>query len=71
MSDLQTLAKVARCVSDDDWGTPRQIRAENAFFDFVKEQLDDEVWERLEGYCLKATTDEMIDEALRLVGGAS
>jgi hypothetical protein len=61
------LADQARCINDDDWGSPRQIAAENIFFDRIRELISAEEFEQLETYCLKATTDEMIDEALKLV----
>lgn len=67
-SDFAALAKKAYCINDDDWGTERQIEAENAFFAAVKAKLPAPVFEKLEGYCLKATSDEMIEEAMRLLG---
>lgn len=66
--ELFQLAQAARPITDDDWGSDRQIEAENAFFDYVKTQLPVPLWDELEAYCLKATTDEMVDEALRLLG---
>jgi len=64
---IEALATAARPVNDNDWGSDRQIAAENKFFRAVKATLTPAEFYELEGYCLKATTDEMIDEALRLV----
>jgi hypothetical protein len=64
---IEALAKVARPRTDDDWGSARQVDAENKFFRVVKQLLEADEFEALEDYCLKATTDEMIDKALRLV----
>lgn len=61
--DFQKLAQDARPTSDADWGSSRQIDAENRFFRAVQafgiriDSLD----------CAKATTDEMIDEAMKRV----
>ena len=67
MTRIFNLANQARPTNDDDWGSARQIAAENLFFDRVRELLTEPEFELLETYCLKATTNEMIDEALRLV----
>jgi hypothetical protein len=61
---LLRLAAAARPVNDGDWGSERQIAAQNAFFDAVGPLGDG-----FDAFCLKATVDEMIDEALRVVGG--
>jgi hypothetical protein len=79
IATINTLARAARPINDDDWGTERQINAENAFFAYAKERMfagragktlapQKQKWADFEAYCLKATTDEMIDEALRLLG---
>ncbi len=67
MAALNTLADAARPVDDDDWGSERQIQAQNAFFVRVEELLPRDQMADLEAYCLKATTDEMVDEAMRVV----
>lgn len=67
MKTIEQLAAAARPVNDDDWGTDRQIKAENAFFERVRSLISRERYETLNDYCLKATTDEMIDEGLRVV----
>jgi hypothetical protein len=61
------LADEARPLNDDEWGSERQIAAENFFFgefDINFPKLNDE---RFQDFCLKATTEEMLDEALRLI----
>ena len=73
LSMINTLASAAYPINDDDWGSERQIAAENAFFAFVKDYVTRgpravegrKQWEDFEGWCLKATTEEMIEEALR------
>lgn len=64
---FEALAQAARPTNDDDWGSERQIAAENKFFRAVKATLRPADFYALEAYCDKATTDEMIDEAMRLV----
>jgi hypothetical protein len=67
MTHFEKMAAAARPIDDDDWGSDRQIEAENAFFGACPHDADGNVFsEDFENYCLKATTDEMIDEALRL-----
>jgi hypothetical protein len=67
MTDIHALADAARPTSDDDWGIEPQIDAQNAFFDHISTILTPAQFSDLDRYCLKATADEMIDEALRLV----
>jgi len=55
---------VAEGSTEDDWGEERQQDAENAFFDVVEALLPAPDWETLSEYCLKATTEEMVDAAL-------
>jgi hypothetical protein len=35
LAEIEALAGAARPIDDDDWGTERQINAENTFFDAV------------------------------------
>lgn len=65
---LDDLATAARPLDDEDWGSDTQIEAENDFFEAVSKVLDPAAMCGLEDYCHKATTNEMIDEALRLTG---
>jgi hypothetical protein len=64
---LNILAQTARPIDDADYGSYRQVRAENRFFYVIKSRLTAQAWHDFELYCLKATSDERIDEALRLV----
>lgn len=64
LSEMQTLAQAARPLNDEEDGSERQIDAENAFFARVEEILPPEVDAALSRYCLKATTDERLDEAM-------
>jgi len=70
MTHLEQLAAAARPTNDDDYGTERQINAENNFFAYLDEYLGDKLTEaeheEFTDYCTKATTDERITEGLRL-----
>lgn len=62
---LATLAQAARPIDDKDWGSERQIAAENAFCAYVETLMHPMVFDEWSVYALKATTDEMIDWALK------
>lgn len=64
---VEQLARAARPLNDDDYGSEEQVEHENDFFAVVRELLTEEQEEALETFSLKATTEERIDEALRLV----
>ncbi len=51
----------------DDWGSERQVAAQNLFFEEVEKLLPAGDFAALETFCLKADVDEMIDEALRVL----
>ena len=63
------LKYAAKPFTDDDWGTERQVEAENAFGCFLVDEIlpvkDAQKWEE---YALKATTEEMVDYGIELVG---
>jgi hypothetical protein len=62
---LTELAEAARPINDADWGSERHMAAETAFvkqFRRIVGQTPD-----FDRWCDTATTDEMIDEGLRLV----
>lgn len=61
----QLLANDAKPVNDDEWGSERQIAAQNAFHAAM--QRDGLITPAYEAYCLKATVEEMVDEGMRLV----
>jgi hypothetical protein len=61
---LNDLANAACPTSHSDWGSERQVEAQNEFFLAVEKILTDDEFEKLESYCLKASTEEMIDSAM-------
>ncbi len=67
---LEVLADDARPVDFDDWGSERQVKAQNDFFDtldlYLTGRLTEQERHAFDVYCLKATVDEMLDEGLRL-----
>lgn len=70
MEELERLAASARPMNDDDCGSDRQVNAENLFFDRVAGLLDGPegtAWDDLCNYCSKATPEERIDEAMRVL----
>lgn len=69
LDDLLKLADDAKPTSESDWGSERQVEAENRLFDAIRDAATPEVFERLEAYCLKATTEEMIDAGVRVFEG--
>jgi hypothetical protein len=50
---------------DDDYGSDRQVGAQNLFFNELQKVLPAKEFAELEEWCLKATTEEMLDEGLR------
>lgn len=67
LTALEGKARAALPTDEADWGSERQIAAENAFFSDVKVVLTAEDYADLEQWCIKATTEEMVLEALRRV----
>jgi hypothetical protein len=65
--DFAALAKAALPISDDEWGSERQIEAQNRFFEAVEARLPADKFAALEAYCHKANVHEMVEEALRLL----
>jgi aminoglycoside phosphotransferase len=70
MTYLEQLAAAGRPINDADYGSDRQITAENDFFDaldlHLTGKLTDAESDAFAGFCDKATTDERITEGLRL-----
>jgi hypothetical protein len=62
---LYTLAHAARPLDQYDWGSERQVTAQNAFFNYVQQRMHPLAFAELEDFALHATTDEMINEAIR------
>jgi hypothetical protein len=67
------LRQAALPLDDEEWGSPRQMEAQNAFFVVAKraiqaQPMGEAKWANFENdFCLKATTEEMVDEAIRLM----
>jgi len=61
--ELQRLANVA---VTEEWGSEKQVEAENAFGDLIAHYMTDGERQRWEAYCLKATTEEMISAAFSI-----
>lgn len=74
MAYIRQLAKAARPIvvkrHCDDWGSDRQIKAENEFFAALYSGLVGRIgvraWDSFEEFCSRATCEERIDEGLRL-----
>lgn len=67
LKQFEALALAARPTSELDYGSQRQEDAFNAFFAAAEDVIPGKQFAAFEEYCLKATTEEAIDEALRLV----
>jgi hypothetical protein len=70
LEEIENLALYAKRFDTEElYDSPEGIEAENALFDAVRPLLDNEIYERLEDYCLKATLTERIDAAVEVVVG--
>jgi len=72
LKELETLAETGRPLDDDDYGSERQVDAENLFWFKLHDVFGDGfgevgLGEDFDRWCLKATTEEMLDEALKLI----
>jgi len=70
MAELERLAQIARPIDDDDDGSERQVEAANAFWyalGFDKDE--DALGKQFSEWSLQATSDEALDEALRILRG--
>jgi hypothetical protein len=65
--EIEALAQAARPLNDDEWGSDRQLEAENAFVNATRELMHPIAWEEFIDATLKCTTDEMVDYALKLL----
>lgn len=61
---IRELGKEAWPLSEADWGSGRQIDAQNAFFIELSKVLTANAWNKLDHYCAKATSEEMIAAGL-------
>ena len=64
------LARLAKPQSGEDWGSERQVEAENDFWNQLKIQLGDEAYDNIWGEIesSKMDVEEMIDYALTFLG---
>lgn len=69
LSEIENLITQARPVSDEDWGSERQINLENKVWAHLDTILSEKQRDAFSNYCSKATTDEALDAALRVVRG--
>lgn len=65
-SYLQALADRARPLNDEDYAFDRQVEAENEFCDAVAAILSPVQMAHWQAWSLKATSNEIIEEGLRL-----
>jgi hypothetical protein len=63
---IQTFPEGYERDGKDDWGSERQIDAQNEFTDAVKAIVTPEAWDAYDSYCHKANVDEMVDEGIRI-----
>lgn len=68
-TDIETLIAQARPIDDSDYGSERQIEAENAVYLYVESVLSAKQFAAFEHYANKATVDERLDAALYVVNG--
>lgn len=61
IEDLRDMAQTARPTEDSEWGSDRQINAENIFCAALERYITPDGWSKFEDYALKATTEEMLD----------
>ncbi|WP_114946489.1 hypothetical protein [Microvirga calopogonii] len=67
---LLMLAEDAKCKTDEDWGSDRQVDAENRFFKAAMQRFPDHFTDTNDDWqeaIHKATSDEIIDEAMRRI----
>jgi hypothetical protein len=69
--DFDALARDALPLNNAEWGCQRQIDARNRFTEAVEAVLTRKQFEAYDSFCLKATTDEIIEEGLRLAKAAT
>ncbi len=64
--ELKVLADQALPINENDWGSERQVEAENKFWDALKDQIGEENYDKLSEdiESLKMDVDAMISFAL-------
>ena len=63
-SELMKHDKISR---EEEWGSEKQIDAQNKFFIIVETMVTKEEMDDIEDYAMKATTEEMQDYALKVI----
>lgn len=58
----------ARPLDDDEWGSERQINSANTFWELCELAVTRDQFDAMESFNLKATTDEMLDNAADVLG---
>lgn len=58
------LAKLAMPLNDDDWGSERQIDAENKLYSFIEQHYPTLIDHEFEMWALKASANERIYELM-------
>lgn len=66
--ELLRLAADARPRDEADYASERQIEAEMRFFEMAEPLIPPDKRASFDQYLLKATTNEMIDETLLVIG---
>ena len=64
LAKLINLGMKALPIDDDEWGSHRQITAENKFHEYAK-KYGVKYSQKLSDYLLKATTEEAVEEVLK------
>jgi len=65
--EILETALAAIPLNDDEYGSERQIEAQNAFAILVESLVSADVFDDIETYWLKATVEEAIEYCLRKV----
>jgi hypothetical protein len=66
---LLRLADKAKPQTEKEWGSDRQVEAENDFGALLRTVLGAEKWEKFTRYALKATTEERLSYGIALAKG--
>ena len=67
-SELMKQDKISR---EEEWGSEKQIDAQNRFFEIIESMVTKKQMEDIEEYAMKATTEEMQDYALKVINEKS
>ncbi len=64
---LRLASRLARPLNDDDWGSERQVNAENVWVELAHRYMTNAAREDWDHYALKATSEEAIDYGIRVL----